>query len=334
MTTALILRLLILLGVFAGFYVFSQVFLTRYFNRRAENKAVNRRLQLLKAGITSDQVGDIFRRGVPDRVADDAPLTTRLYYKFQCMVRIADMRTEPRTFLAICLLAFAAITTLILLFAWFSGRTITIGVLELVVGVTFALTIVLPLMMVYRRKEKRRRKMEEQFPIALDVFTRALKAGHPIASAIDLLTKEMEDPLGSEFGIVADEVAYGGELTNSLLDLADRWDLQDMRMFVVSISLQNETGGNLAEILTNLSSVIRERASMFMKVRALSSEGRMSGWMLTVLPIFTFVLLFMMNPKFYFDVAGDPIFSTGFTMLIGLYLIGVYAIRRLIDLKV
>ena len=159
MTTALILRLLILLGVFAGFYVFSQVFLTRYFNRRAENKAVNRRLQLLKAGITSDQVGDIFRRGVPDRVADDAPLTTRLYYKFQCMVRIADMRTEPRTFLAICLLAFAAITTLILLFAWFSGRTITIGVLELVVGVTFALTIVLPLMMVYRRKEKRRRKL-------------------------------------------------------------------------------------------------------------------------------------------------------------------------------
>ena len=334
MTSAILFRLITLLIVFGAFYAFSQLVLARYFNRRAEGKAVNRRLQLLKAGITSDQVGDIFRRGVPDRLDENAPLTSRLYYRFQCMVRIADMRTEPRTFLAMCLLGFAGITTTMLLFAWFSGRQITAGVLELVFGVTFALTIVLPLMMVYRRKEKRRRKMEEQFPIALDVFTRALKAGHPIASAIDLLTKEMEDPLGSEFGIVADEVAYGGELTSSLLELADRWDLQDMRMFVVSISLQNETGGNLAEILTNLSSVIRERASMFMKVRALSSEGRMSGWMLTILPIFTFVTLFLMNPKFYFDVAGDPIFSTGFTLLILLYLIGVYAIRRLIDLKV
>ena len=144
----------------------------------------------------------------------------------------------------------------------------------------------------------------------------------------------MEDPLGSEFGIVADEVAYGAELTNSLLDLAERWDLQDIRMFVVSISLQNETGGNLAEILGNLSHVIRERASMYMKVRALSSEGRMSGWMLTVLPIFTFLMLFFLNPKFYFDVAEDKIFVYGFTGLIALYIVGVYTIRRMIDLKV
>ena len=105
-------------------------------------------------------------------------------------------------------------------------------------------------------------------------------------------------------------------------------------MFVVSISLQNETGGNLAEILGNLSHVIRERASMFMKVRALSSEGRMSGWMLTILPVFTFLSLFLLNPKFYFDVAEDTIFIYGFTGLIALYCVGVYTIRRMIDLKV
>ena len=332
--SALLIRLLVLIAVFAGIFLLSQVILLGYINRRAETKAVNRRLGLLKAGIVGDRLGDILRKGVPDRISQDAGLLARWYYRFQCTVRIADMRTEPRTLIAISLLSFAGSATLLLFLAWASGRHVTIGTLELVLLISFALTIALPMMLINRRKEKRRRRMEEQFPIALDVFTRALKAGHPISAAIDLLTKEMQDPLGSEFGIVADQVAYGSELTSSLLDLADRWDLPDMRMFVVSISLQNETGGNLAEILGNLSSVIRERASMFMKVRALSSEGKMSGWMLTILPIFTLLLLFTLNSKFYFDVAGDPIFIYGFTGLMILYFIGVFTIRRMIDLKV
>ena len=308
--SAIVIRLVVLIAVFAGIFLLSQLILLGYVNRRAETKAVNRRLGLLKAGIVGDQLGDILRKGVPDRVSPDAGWLARWYYRFQCTVRIADMRTEPRTLIAISLLSFAAVATLLLFLAWATGRQVTIGTLELVCLISFALTIALPMMLINRRKEKRRRRMEEQFPVALDIFTRALKAGHPISSAIDLLTKEMQDPLGSEFGIVADQVAYGAELTSSLLDLAERWDLPDMRMFVVSISLQNETGGNLAEILGNLSSVIRERASMFMKVRALSSEGKMSGWMLTILPIFTLLLLFTLNSSFYFDVAGDPIFNT------------------------
>ena len=332
--SAILIRLAVLIAVFAGIFLLSQVILLGYVNRRAETKAVNRRLGLLKAGIVGDRLGDILRKGVPDRVSSDAGWLKRWYYRFQCTVRIADIRTEPRTLIAISLLSFAAVATLLLFLAWATGRQVTVGTLELVSLISFALTIALPIMLINRRKEKRRRKMEAQFPVALDIFTRALKAGHPISSAIDLLTKEMQDPLGSEFGIVADQVAYGAELTSSLLDLAERWDLPDMRMFVVSISLQNETGGNLAEILGNLSSVIRERASMFMKVRALSSEGKMSGWMLTILPIFTLLLLFTLNSSFYFDVAGDPIFIYGFTGLIILYFIGVFTIRRMIDLKV
>ena len=128
----------------------------------------------------------------------------------------------------------------------------------------------MPLMLIRRRMEKHRRRIDEQFPVALDVFTRALRAGHPVASAIDLLTSEMADPIGSEFGLVADQVAYGMPLTEALLDMAERWDQQDIRMFVVSISLQNETGGNLAEALTNLSGVIRDRMSIALGVIVLS----------------------------------------------------------------
>ena len=176
--------------------------------------------------------------------------------------------------------------------------------------------------------------MEQQFPVALDIFTRSLRAGHPIAAAIQLVTEEMADPIGSEFGLVSDEVAYGADLSDALLAMAERWDLEDMRMFVVSISVQNETGGNLAEILENLSKVIRDRASMYMKVRALSSEGRMTGLMLTALPVLAFSALFMINPGFYLDVAQDPIFMIGFPGLLLLYLIGFISIRKIVDIKV
>ena len=144
----------------------------------------------------------------------------------------------------------------------------------------------------------------------------------------------MEDPLGTEFGLVVDEVSYGADMRDALQNMADRWGIDDIQMFVVSLSVQNETGGNLAEILANLSAVIRDRHTMYMKVRALSSEGRMTALILTALPIMTFSGLFMINPSFYIDVAQDPIFPIGFIGLIVLYIIGFISIRRLIDLKV
>jgi len=129
-------------------------------------------------------------------------------------------------------------------------------------------------------------------------------------------------------------VTYGADLRDALAGMADRWNLEDMRMFVVSLSVQSETGGNLAEILENLSQVIRERASMMLKVRALSSEGRMTGIMLTVLPVFAFTVLFIANPKFYLDVSDDPAFIPGFVGILVMYLIGFITIRRMVDLKV
>lgn len=332
--TALLLRLGVLIVAFAVVFLLSQLYLQSRFNRGAERKAVNRRLELLKSGATTEDVGDILRKGVPDRLPPNATFAQRLWYRFQRMVRLANVRIEPPALALGCAMGFAATFALILSLAWFSARRITFGTYELAATIAFALAVAMPLMLIRRRMEKHRRRIDEQFPVALDVFTRALRAGHPVASAIDLLTSEMADPIGSEFGLVADQVAYGMPLTEALLDMAERWDQQDIRMFVVSISLQNETGGNLAEALTNLSGVIRDRMSIYMKVRALSSEGRMSGWMLSALPVFTILVFFVINPGFYLDVASDPIFTYGFTGLGLLYLLGVFTIRRMIDLKV
>ncbi|PKB14522.1 tight adherence protein B [Novosphingobium kunmingense] len=332
--TGLLLRLFVLVAVFASIFLISQFVLTFVLGRRAETRAINRRLQLLRSGMSTEEVSTILRNDLIERPGDDAGPVERLYYRFQRLVRMAALKAEPRNVLAICILAFVGLGALLLFLAWSSGLQIKIGVIQFVITISAAIAIGIPLMVISRMAEKRRKRMQEQFPVALDIFVRALRAGHPVASAIDLLTNEMEDPLGSEMGLVADEVSYGANLTDALSALADRWDLDDIRMFVVSLSLQSETGGNLAEILGNLASVIRDRASMYMKVRALSSEGRMSGWMLTVLPVLTFVSMFLVSPQFYFEVATDPIFIWGFGILLLMYFIGVYMIRRLIDLKV
>jgi tight adherence protein B len=248
---------------------------------------------------------------------------------------VAAQVTMPtgRLMLAI-LLAPVAIFFLIIAIMAFLDIPLALGRLFLIATFAGAVGAFLPLIFLQMRAAKTRKKMEEQFPVALDVFVRGLRAGHPIAAALDLLTVEMPDPIGSQFGVVVDEVTYGAELRDALQAMAERWDMDDMRMFVVSLSVQSETGGNLAEILDNLSKVIRERHSMMLKVRALSSEGRMTAVMLTILPVFAFTFLFIMNPGFYLDVADDPAFLPGFFVLIVMYIIGFIAIRRMVDLKV
>jgi tight adherence protein B len=241
---------------------------------------------------------------------------------------------SARTILSIMAISVIGIIGVGLALALAGGFVLTLGMVLLLLTFAFALGCGIPMMILSRIADRRRKKMQEQFPVALDIFVRGLRAGHPVSSALNLLTEEMSDPIGSEFGLVVDEVTYGADLRDALQNLADRWGLEDIHMFVVSLSIQAETGGNLAEILENLAQVIRERASMMMKVRALSSEGRMTALILTALPVFAFVGLFLVNPDFYLDVAQEKAFIIGYSILLSMYAIGFYTIRRMIDLKV
>jgi tight adherence protein B len=332
--TPLIVRLVALIAIFASVFLISQLLIGIMSNRRAERGAVNRRLTLLRTGISRDDVAISLLKNAPPVLPPDAGPLLRMQVAFQRMVMMSAIRFTTRQIIMAMVIAFCAVTVFILLLALGTNVNMTSGVMLLIAVISMCLAFGLPILVISRVAQRRQKLMVEQFPIALDIFTRSLRAGHPIASAIFLVTEEMGDPIGSEFGLVSDEISYGAELTDALLAMAERWDLEDMRMFVVAVSVQSETGGNLAEILENLSNVIRARASMFMKVRALSSEGRMTAWMLTVLPILTLLSMFAVAPAFYFDVAQDPIFIIGFSSLILLYGIGVYVIRRLVDLKV
>ena len=301
---------------------------------REHGKAINLRLQLISKSGSRGEALTLLTQARGNLEAQ-APKLLRPAAKYlDSLVTTARLNMpSSRLFM---LLALAPIGLFLVLVVLVIASRGTLGPGRVLLLMTFAIAVGagVPLTFLRIKANRTRKRMQEQFPVALDVFVRGLRAGHPVAAALDLLTVEMPDPIGTEFGIVMDEVTYGADLRDALADLAERWDSDDMRMFVVSLAIQSETGGNLAEVLENLSHVIRERASMMMKVRALSSEGRMTAMMLSGLPVFAFTLLFLFNPSFYLDVAGDRAFVPGFVTLIVLYFIGFFTIRRMVDLKV
>jgi tight adherence protein B len=328
------IRALVLVCVFAAVVIAAEVLANWLAGRNVQNRAINLRLKMIGSGQSRGETLNVLRRSESSLPSNlPAPLA-RLGAGFERILMQAQLTVSTGRIMLAILIAPVALFFLLLLLMGFTGTSVGFGRLMLIATFSGLLGAALPVMILNFKATKMRKKMQEQFPVALDVFVRGLRAGHPIAAALDLLTVEMPDPIGTQFGLAVDEVTYGADLRDALQNMSERWDLDDMRMFVVSLSVQSETGGNLAEILENLSQVIRERQSMFLKVRALSSEGRMTAIMLSVLPLFTFVILFILNPTFFLDVAGDPWFVPGFAMLIVLYLIGFFTIRRMVDLKV
>lgn len=332
--TPSVIRLLILIVIFASVFLISEQLISFIRQRRQGSNAINKRLQMIEGGIDRDIVTSRLRKSQQGTFDSWPGIFGRMGRALERSV-IASGVAMPAHQILITMAAGSGIAAaLVMIGAAISGYAMNLGLIQLALVFGICLGTGVPLIILSRMANTRRKKMQEQFPVALDIFVRGLRSGHPISSALDLLTKEMEDPLGSEFGMVVDEVAYGVDLRDALQTLADRWGIEDIQMFVVSLSVQNETGGNLAEILSNLSTVIRDRASMYMKVRALSSEGRMTAVLLTALPVLTFVSLFIFSPSFYLDVSQDPMFMPGFIGLIILYFIGYFTIKQMVDLKV
>ena len=328
------LKALILAAVFGAVLLAVDTLVGWLARSRSEGRAINLRLKLIKAGRTSGEALSLLKRS-DSELPDNLPhFLLGAASRFERMLQMAQITmATPRLMLILLLAPLVLLFGMLLLMV---AAGIPVGVGQVLLLATFSIVVgsAIPILFLQVRANRLRKKMQDQFPVALDVFVRGLRAGHPVASALDLLTVEMPDPIGSQFGMVVDEVTYGADLRDALHSMAERWDLEDMRMFVVSLSVQNETGGNLAEILESLSKVIRERQSLLLKVRALSSEGRMTAVVLTALPILTFTGLFLLNPPFYLDVANDPAFVPGFTSLIILYMIGFIAIRRMVNIKV
>lgn len=193
---------------------------------------------------------------------------------------------------------------------------------------------VLPLLYLAHLRSQRMAKLEVQLPEALDLMGRALRSGHAFSSALQMVGDEMPEPIATEFKAVHDEVNFGVSLQQALLNLTERVPLTDLRYFVVSVLIQRDSGGNLTEVLGNLSRLIRERLKLLAKVRVLSSEGRMSAWILTLLPFMLAGLMNIFNPKFMSPLWTDPIGIDIVKYTLLLMALGVVMLRAIVRIRV
>jgi tight adherence protein B len=159
--------------------------------------------------------------------------------------------------------------------------------------------LLMPWLLLKFMRRRRLGKFGAQFPDAIDIIVRSLRAGHPVPVALSTVSRELPDPVGSEFGIVSDEITYGADLETAIRDLFFRVGSEDLPLFVTAVAIQSSTGGNLAEILENLSSVIRDRFKMRRKIKALAAEGRASALILSSLPIGIFLAIQILTPNYY-----------------------------------
>jgi tight adherence protein B len=191
-----------------------------------------------------------------------------------------------------------------------------------------------PLVFLHHRRAKRLKRIEAQLPEALDLMTRALRAGHAFSSGLQMIGEEMAEPIASEFRVVHDEVNFGVSLQQALTNLSERIPVTDLRYFVVAVLIQRDSGGNLTEVLGNLSRLIRERLKLLAKVRVLSSEGRLSAWVLGVMPFVLAGLMNVVNPEFMSLLWTDPIGIAIIKHMLILMAIGVLILRRIVRIHV
>ena len=192
----------------------------------------------------------------------------------------------------------------------------------------------LPLLKIKRDRIKRLEKFEEQLPEALDVMVRALRAGHPFSHTMQMVADEMQDPVAKEFGLTFSDINYGNDVRSAMLGLLERVPSMNVMAFVTSIIVQKETGGNLTELLSNISSVIRGRFKLNRKIKTLSAEGRMSAWVLTLIPFILFIMIMLTTPDYLTILTDSPQGLKLITISSVVMVIGIYWLRRIIRIEV
>jgi tight adherence protein B len=292
-----------------------------FFTRtRKDQKAINRRVALSARLTDASEVLETLRRE-RDLASDYVALFGGLHgLLVQTGLRIDLMR------LLLWTIVLAVGVLLALSFAMgFGLSTLALAILVAALSVFFFLL---------RVRRQRINRFGQQLPDALDVIVRGLRAGHPFRVAVGLVGREMSDPIGTEFGLFLDEITFGLDVNAAVDNLCRRVGHDDLSFLAVAINIQMQTGGNLAEILSRLSQLIRNRAKMRLKIRALTSEGRLSAVFLSLAPFMLFLIITLIHPGYYGEVRDHPLIMPA--LVIGLFLIatGNLIMYRMVNFKV
>ncbi len=287
------------------------------------NNRVNRRLDMLEKGARREEVLDKLRKEMQQHMENKSiPIYSLLAEKAQK----AAIAFSPKQLImlmgGLSVVAFLGLTI----------GTATEAPIRAVISVGMGVGAVY--FWVSIKAKKRMGMIEEQLPDAVELMVRSLRVGHPFTNTIGIVSKEIKDPLASEFGVIADEAAYGRDVGEALKDMAERLDMQDLRFLAVAVTIQQQSGGNLAEILAGLSKVIRARFRLFRRVNAITAEAKWSGKFLSAFPIVALIVIKLSDPHYYDEVMEHPMFVPG-CIAVALFLsANLLVMRKLTDIKV
>lgn len=317
--------LFIVLGFFAIVGLIEGIYLTWNSYRGPEATRIKRRLQAMSAGGATVET-----RLLKKRLLSEAPALERILLQLPRVQHLDRLLIQAGTNMTVAGfhgVIFTCVAVAIAV-AYFAAFPVWLGV---VVGIGAAF---LPFGYMLHQRDKRLNSIETQLPDALDLMARALRAGHAFSSALNMVGAEGPEPIAQEFRTTFDEINFGVPVQKALTNLATRVASTDLRYFVVAVLIQRETGGNLAELMENIAMLIRERLKLAATVRVLSAEGRLSAWILGILPFAVGGMINIVNPNFLSLLWTDP---AGLNVVAGalvLMVIGVIWMWRVITIRV
>ncbi len=299
------------------------IYLTVFGKSISLNNRVNRRLEMLEKGAGREQVLEQLRKEMSQHMSSKSiPLYSILADKAQK----ANIAFTPGQLIMVM-----GILTVVAFFLLTFGTAASLPI-RLVISVLMGVGAVY--IWVNKTAKKRLSMMEEQLPDAVELMVRSLRVGHPFTSALQIVAKEVPDPLGSEMGVISDEAAYGRDVGEALKSMAQRMDMQDLRFLAVAVTIQQTSGGNLAEILDGLAKVIRSRFKLFRRVKAITAEAKWSGMFLSIFPIGALVMINVIQPNYYDDVKETSLFIPACLVVAAFLAVNIFVMRMLVNIKV
>ncbi len=299
------------------------IYLTVFGKSISLNSRVNRRLEMMEKGAAREQVLEQLRKEMSQHLkAKNIPLYSILATKAQK----ANIAFSPPQLIMIMF---------VLMGVSFVGLTVGTGTsLTIRVPVSIGMGIGAVYVWVNGKAKKRLALLEEQLPDAVELMVRSLRVGHPFVATLQIVSREIPDPLGTEMGLISDEASYGRDVGEALKTLAERVDMQDLRFLAVAVTIQQTSGGNLAEILEGLSKVIRSRFKLFRKVKAITAEAKWSGAFLSGFPLGALVMINIIQPNYYDEVKDTAVFIPACLVVAGFLIANVFVMKMLVNIKV
>lgn len=287
---------------------------------------LERRLRTLSAGRHGTEAMTLLKQ----RNLSDAPFLERILLRLPRIEAIDSWLQQSGVAMTVGRFLFVTVlVALVALVITLMFRMVFVAALVFVL-----LAAASPLLFLMRSRSKRLGKFDEQLPDALDLMSRALRAGHAFPSALQMVATEASDPIATEFQITFEEINYGISVNDAMLNLATRVPSIDLRYFIISVLVQRETGGNLSELLENLSHLIRERFKLLGRVRVLATEGRLSAYILVTLPFATAIVIYLVNPNFISLLWTDPAGLKLVWGALGMMLLGATWMWRIVKIRV